>query len=138
MSLTRRALAPLALSAAACRAPVPPAMAAPAPGAMAPSVPPLLTLTVEAAVAGARTIASAGCFFAQGALPRTAVLVGRCAALARDLPVDVVVLAAHADGSARIALLSFALPAGAAPCEVAIFAGYAEAGLPRPAAPAPA
>lgn len=135
--ITRRALAPLALSAAACRAPVPPAMAVPASGAVA-AVPPLLTLTVEAAVAGARTIASAGCFFAQGALPRTAVLVGRCAALARDLPVDVVVLAAHADGSARIALLSFALPAGAAPCEVAIFAGHAEAGLPRPAAPAPA
>jgi hypothetical protein len=138
MRLTRRALAPLALSAAACRAPVPPAMAAPAPGATAPSVSPLLTLTVEAAPTGGHAMASARCFFGQGALPRAAVLVGRCATLARDLPVDVVVLAAHADGSARIALLSFVLPAAAAPCEVAIFAGYAEAGLPHTAAPAPA
>jgi hypothetical protein len=133
MTLTRRALAPLALSAAACRAPVPPAMAAPVRSAAAVSVPPLLTLTVAAAGTGGHALASARCFFGPGALPRAAVLIGRCAALAQDLPVEVVVLAAHADGSARIALLSFILPRGAAPCEVAILAGHAEAGVPRPA-----
>lgn len=133
MSLTRRALAPLALSAAACRAPAaPPAMAGPAPpGATVPAVLPLLTVTVETAARGGPAIASARCFFAPGALPRAAALVGRSAALGRDVPVEVAVVAAHADGSARIALLSFALPAGAAPCEVAILAGHAEAGVPR-------
>ena len=132
--ITRRALAPLALSAAACRATVPPAIAGPAPRAQA--APPLLSLTVEAEAGGARSLAAAHCFFGPGALPRAAVLVGRCAGLSHDVPVDVAVLAAHADGSARIALLSFALPGGAVPCEVAILAGHAEAGLPRLPGPA--
>lgn len=129
MSLTRRGFVPLALAAAACGVPIPPAIAGPSPRAPAepprPAARPLLTLTVEVEAAAARVVAPACGFFGRGELPRAAVLVARCAGSRHAVPVDISVLATHADGSVRIALLSFVLPTGAAPCAVAILAGAA-------------
>lgn len=127
MTLTRRRLAPLALSVVACRAPVAPAVAGPLPAR--PAAPPLLTLTVAADAASARAVASTCGVFGRGELPVPAVLVGRCAGSRHDVPVDVSVLSTHADGSARVALLSFPVPGDGTPCAVAIFAAAAGAGL---------
>jgi hypothetical protein len=130
MSLTRRGFVPLAMAAAAYGVPIPPAIAGPSPRAPPeqpprPAARPLLTLTVEAEAVAARAVASACGFFGHGELPRAAVLVAHCAGSRHAVPVDVSALATHADGSVRIALLSFALPAGTAPCEVTILAGAA-------------
>lgn len=129
MTLTRRRLAPLALSVVACRAPVAPAVAGPLPAR--PAAPPLLTLTVAADAASARAVASTCGVFGRGELPVPAVLVGRCAGSRHDVPVDVSVLSTHADGSARVALLSFPVPGDGTPCAVAVFAAAAAGGTPQ-------
>jgi hypothetical protein len=134
MSLTRRGFVPLAMAAAAYGMPIPPAIAGPSPRA-SPEQPPrpatrfLLTLTVEAEAVAARAVASACGVFGHGELPREAVLIAHCAGSRHAVPVDVSALAMHADGSIRIALLTFALPAGTAPCEVKILAGAARVDL---------
>lgn len=124
MKLTRRELAPLALSlAAACASPVPPAVAQqrrrPPPRTMPPP-PPLpaprragdlggLVLLGDGTPAG--TVMLIGHAFPPGALPRGHGLALRLASGDRPIETTLQVLARHPDGSARAVLIGLAAPA---------------------------
>ncbi|WP_439576668.1 hypothetical protein [Elioraea sp.] len=123
MKLTRRELAPLALSiAAACASPVPPAIAQqrrPPPRALPPP-PPMPAprragdiggLVLEGHGTPAGTVMLVGHAFPPGALPRGHGVALRLVAGDRPIEAALQVLARHPDGSARAGLISLAAPA---------------------------
>lgn len=119
MKLTRRELAPFALSlAAACASPAPPA-AAQQRRTLQPPPPPLpqasrpgdiggIAFTGSGAPAG--TLVMMGHAFPAGALPRGYGLAARLAAGGRAVPVQMQVLRRHPDGSVRMAMLGLEVP----------------------------
>jgi hypothetical protein len=126
MDLTRRELAPLALSlAAACAAPAPPATAQqqrPRPGPSRPGAGPPLPqvprpvrpndiagLTLQGGRPGGGEL-TMGLAFARGDLPRGAGLAARLVPGDRPLAVTLQVLSRHQDGSAKTALLALSPP----------------------------
>lgn len=128
MDLTRRELAPLALSlAAACAAPAPPATAQqqrprPRPGSARPGAGPPLPpvprparpndiagLTLQGGQPGGSAL-TLGLALARGDLPRRAGLAARLVPGDRPLAVTLQVLSRHQDGSAKTVLLALSPP----------------------------
>ncbi len=121
MNLTRRELAPFALSlAAACASPVLPVAAQPRRSPPQPPPPPLPNASRAGDIGGiaftgtdapAGTLVMMGHAFPAGALPRGQGLAARLAADGRAVPVQMQVLRRHPDGSARMAMIELELPA---------------------------